>query len=76
MQTHLPEWVPLFGKKLEVLVCKLQGWECVEFQVCPRAKKGGQVDECVKTQSIIAVVRQVSHEYTDLGWRNRDRVGG
>lgn len=76
MQTHLPEWVPLFGKKLEVLVRKLQGWERVEFQVCPRAKKGGQMDECVKTQSIIAIVRQVSHEYTDLGWGNRDRVVG
>lgn len=75
-QTHLPQRVPLFGKELEVLVCELQRWECVESQVRPRAKEGGQVDECVETQSIIAVVRQVGHEYTDLGWRSRHRVGG
>lgn len=76
LYTHLPEWVPLFRKNLKVLVCKLQGWESVEFQVCPRPKEGGQVDKCVKTQSIIAIVGQVGHEYTDLGWRNRDRVLG
>lgn len=46
----------------------------MEFQVCPRAKEGGQVDKCVKTQSIIAIVGQVGHEYTDLEWRNRDGV--
>lgn len=34
------------------------------------------MDKCVKTQSIIAIVGQVGHEYTDLGWRKRDRVGG
>lgn len=48
----------------------------MKSQVCPRAKEGGQVHERVQTQSIIAVVRQVGHEYTDLGWRNRDRVEG
>lgn len=73
MQTHLPEWVPLFREKLEVFVCELQGWQCVEFQVCPRMKKGGQMDERVKAESIIAVVRQVGHEYADLEGRNRDR---
>lgn len=72
MQTHLPEWVPLFREKLEVFVCELQGWERVEFQVGPRMKKGGQMDECVKTQSIIAVVREVGHKYTDLEWKNRE----
>lgn len=46
----------------------------MEFQVCPRAKEGGQVDKCVKTQSIIAIVREVGHEYTDLEWKNRDGV--
>lgn len=76
VHTHLPEWVPLFGKKLEVLVCELQGREGVQFQVCPRAKEGGQVDECIKTQSIIAIVGQVGHEDTDLGWRGRGRVRG
>lgn len=59
----------MFREKLEVLVCELQGRECVESQVCPGVKKGGQVDKCVQTQSIIAVVRQVGHEYTDLEWR-------
>lgn len=33
------------------------------------------MDEGVKTQSIIAIVGQVGHEYTDLGWRNRDEGG-
>lgn len=66
MQTHLPEGVPLFRKKLEVLVRKLQRWESVEFQVCPRVKKRSQVDECVKTQPIVPVVGQVRHENTDL----------
>lgn len=66
MCAHLPDWVPLFGKKLEVLVCKLHGRQGVQSQVCPRAKEGGQVDEGVETQSIIAIVGQVGHEYTDL----------
>lgn len=57
-------------------MCKLHGRECVEFQVCPGAKEGGQVDESVKAQSVIAVVRQVGHEYTDLGWGNRDGEEG
>ena len=74
MHTYLPERVPLFGKKLEVLVCELHGRERVEFHVRPRAKEGGRVDERVKTQPIVAVVRQVGHEYTDLRWRDRDRV--
>lgn len=47
-------------------MCELQGWQSVEFQVRPRAEEGGQVDKGVKTQSIIAVVGQVGHEYTDL----------
>lgn len=70
MQTHLPEGVPLFGKKLEVLVRKLQRWESVEFQVGPRVKKGSQVDKCVEAQPIVAVVGQVRHENTDL--KNRE----
>lgn len=65
-QTHLPERVPLFWEKLEVFVCELHRWESVEFQVGPRPQEGDQVDERVKTQSIIAVVGQVGHEYTDL----------
>lgn len=72
MCAHLPDRVPLFGKKLEVLVCELHGGQRVQFQVRPRAKEGGQVDEGVETQSIVAVVGQVSHEYTDLLWRNRE----
>lgn len=44
----------------------------MQFQVCPRAKEGGQVDEGVETQSIVAIVGQVGHEYTDLLWRNRE----
>lgn len=76
LQTHLPERVPLFREKLEVFLCQLQRWECVEFHVRPRAKKGGQVDERVKTQSIIAIVGQVGHEYTDLEWRKTERGGG
>lgn len=76
MQTHLPEWIPLFREKLEVFVCELQRWESVELQVRPRMKKGGQVDKRVKTQPIIAIVREVGHKYTDLGWRNRDRGVG
>lgn len=75
LHTHLPEWVPLFWKNLKVLVRKLQWWESVEFHVCPRAKEGGQVDKCVKTQPIIAIVREVGHEYTDLEWKNRDGRG-
>lgn len=70
MQTHLPEGVPLFRKKLEILVSKLQRWESVEFQVCPRVKKGSQVDKCVQTQPIVAIVGQVGHENTDL--KNRE----
>lgn len=66
MQTHLPQWVPLFREKLEVSVCELQGRERVQFQVGPRMKEGGQVDKGVKTQSIIAIVREVGHKYTDL----------
>lgn len=53
-------------------MCKLHGRQGVQFQVCPRAKEGGQVDEGVETQSIIAIVGQVGHEYTDLLWRNRE----
>lgn len=34
------------------------------------------MDKRIKTQSIIAIVGQVGHEYTDLGWRGRDRVRG
>lgn len=48
----------------------------MEPQVGPRAKEGGQVDERVEAQSIVAVVGQVGHEYTDLGWRNRYRAKG
>lgn len=69
LQTHLPKWVLLFGKKLKVLVRKLQRWKRVESQVCPRAKERGQVDKRVKTQSIIPVVGQVGHEYAYLEWK-------
>lgn len=55
---------------------ELQGREGVQSEVCPRAKEGGQVDKCVKTQSIVAIVGQVGHEYTDLRWRGGDRVRG
>ena len=48
----------------------------MEFQVCPGAKKGGQMDKCIKAQAIVAIVRQVGHEYTDLWWRNIDRIEG
>ncbi len=44
----------------------------MELQVGPRTQEGGQVDEGVETQSIIAIVRQVGHEYTDLGRTNKD----
>lgn len=73
MQTHLPEGVPLFGKKLEVLVRELQGRERVELQVCPWVKKGSQVDKGVKAQPVISVVGQVSHENTDLTNR-KDKI--
>lgn len=38
----------------------------MESQVRPRAKEGGQVDKRVKTQSVVAVVGQVGHEYAYL----------
>lgn len=62
----------MFREKLEVFVCELQRWESVKLQVRPRMNKGGQVDKCVKTQPIVAIVREVGHKYTDLVWRNRE----
>lgn len=38
----------------------------MESQVRPRAKERGQVDKRVKTQSVVAVVGQVGHEYAYL----------
>lgn len=73
MQTHLPEWVPLFRKKLKVLVCELKRREGVELQVGPGAKEGHQVDKRVETQSIVAVVGEVGHEYADLERRKKQK---
>lgn len=34
------------------------------------------MDKRVKTQSIVAIVRQMSHEYTYLEWKKTDKVEG
>lgn len=64
----------MFGEKLEVLVRELQRRECVELQVCPRMKKGSQVDKGVKAQPIISVVGQVGHKNTDLKNRKKGKM--
>lgn len=48
------------------MVCELQRRECVQSQIGPALQEVGQVHESVQAQSIVPIVRQMSHEDTDL----------
>lgn len=63
---YLPEWVFLLREELKILVSQLNGTQGLQLQVCPALNKAGQIDKRVQTQAVIPVVRQMSHEDTDL----------
>lgn len=64
--TDLPEWVSLFREDLEVFLSELDRGQRLQPEVGPTLDKLHQRLKGVQTQPIVAIVRQVGHEDTDL----------
>lgn len=66
MCTDLPERVSLLGEDLEVFLRQLDRRQRLQPEVGPALDELHQRLKGVQTQAVVAVVRQVGHENTDL----------
>lgn len=66
MYPHLPDWVPLLRKDLEVFLRQLHRGKRLQLQVGPRLHELHQVLKRVQAQAVVAVVGEVGHEDADL----------
>ena len=64
--TNLPEWVSLLREDLKVFLSQLDGGQGLQPEVGPTLDKLNQRLKGVQTQTVVAIVRQVGHEDTDL----------
>ncbi len=64
--TDLPEWVSLLREDLEIFLSQLDRRQRLQPEVGPTLNKLHQRLKGVKAEPVVAVVRQVGHEDTDL----------
>lgn len=66
MPTHPPNWIPLIGEDMEVLLAQLQRGNSAQAEVGPTLDKLDDRLEGVESQAVISIVAEVSHEDADL----------